>query len=56
MAAAQPEKANDYYQRFVDAIREEGIQVATGQFRAMMDVSLVNDGPVTMLVDSRKSF
>jgi len=41
---------------FVAAVGVQGIQVATGRFRAMMQVELVNDGPVTMLLDSRKRF
>jgi D-tyrosyl-tRNA(Tyr) deacylase len=54
--AAPPEEAERLYQIFVDAAREQGIRVETGRFRAHMDVALVNDGPVTLLLDSRKSF
>ena len=54
--AAPPEKGEELYLAFVDAVRAKGIQVATGRFRARMDVSLVNDGPVTMLLDSKKLF
>ena len=54
--AAGPEQGNDLYEQFVTAVRGQGIDVETGQFRAMMDVALVNDGPVTLLVDSRKVF
>jgi D-tyrosyl-tRNA(Tyr) deacylase len=56
VAAARPERANDLYNKFVDEVRGHGIEVATGTFQAQMDVSLVNDGPVTLLVDSRKTF
>lgn len=56
VAAAAPEKANELYEAFVAAVGVQGIPVATGRFRAMMDVELVNDGPVTLLLDSRKRF
>jgi D-aminoacyl-tRNA deacylase len=51
--AAEPEKANQFYELFVEKIRGKGIRVETGIFRAMMDVSLVNDGPVTIIVESK---
>ena len=51
--AASPEKANELYEYFVKKVRDKGIFVETGQFRAMMDVSLINDGPVTLIVESR---
>ena len=54
--AARPEKAEELYERFVTLLKEKGINVATGQFQAMMDVSLINDGPVTLMLDSAKSF
>jgi D-tyrosyl-tRNA(Tyr) deacylase len=54
--AAQPEEANRLYEHFVARLRPSGLEVATGVFRAMMDVSLVNQGPVTILLDSRKLF
>ena len=54
--AAPPELAEPLYQHFVEAVRSRGIEVQTGRFRAHMDVSLVNDGPVTLLLDSRKLF
>ena len=54
--AASPEKAKELYAYFVGLIKKEGINVATGIFQAMMDVSLVNDGPVTLLLDSSKNF
>ena len=54
--AAAPELAERLYETFVAAVGVQGIQVATGKFRAMMQVELVNDGPVTILLDSRKRF
>lgn len=54
--AARPEQANALYEQLVAAWREQGIHVETGRFRAEMQVSLVNDGPVTMLMDSTKLF
>jgi D-tyrosyl-tRNA(Tyr) deacylase len=54
--AAAPEEANRLYIRLVDCLRPSGLDVATGVFRAMMDVALVNQGPVTILLDSRKAF
>jgi D-tyrosyl-tRNA(Tyr) deacylase len=54
--AAQPEIAEPIYNRFVDEVRNKGINAATGKFQAMMDVTLVNDGPVTLLLDSKKNF
>lgn len=56
IAAAPPELAEDLYQVFVERARQRDIFVATGRFRAHMDVALVNDGPVTVLLDSRKVF
>ena len=56
IAAARPEKANQLYETFVGLVREQGIHVETGVFQAMMDVELVNQGPVTLLVDSTKLF
>ena len=52
--AAPPEVADSYYQQFTDRLRRLGLEVATGTFRAHMQVQLVNDGPVTILLDSRK--
>lgn len=49
--AAPPEIAEPLYGSFVDAVRGKGLTVATGVFGAVMDVSLVNDGPVTMVID-----
>ncbi|MGQ9917240.1 MAG: D-aminoacyl-tRNA deacylase [Bryobacteraceae bacterium] len=51
--AAPPEEARRLYERFVQAVRAEGVAVETGVFQAMMSVSLVNEGPVTFLVESR---
>lgn len=56
IAAARPEKANELYESFVAEMRGQGITVATGRFQKHMDVSLINDGPVTLLIDSRKQF
>ena len=54
--AARPEKANDLYEQFVSLVKEQGITVGTGVFQAHMDVKLLNDGPVTLLIDSTKQF
>jgi D-tyrosyl-tRNA(Tyr) deacylase len=54
--AAAPEKANGHYQDFVERVRSFGVRVETGVFQAMMKVSLTNDGPVTILLDSQKLF
>jgi D-aminoacyl-tRNA deacylase len=51
--AADPKKGEAYYNLFVEKLREQGFKVETGEFRAMMDVELINDGPVTFVVDSR---
>ena len=56
VAAARPELADNLYQSFVAELRGFGLTVETGTFQAHMDVELVNDGPVTLLVDSRKTF
>ena len=52
--AAEPLKANSLYKHFVNRVRGDGIKVETGVFQAMMQVSLTNDGPVTILLDSRR--
>ena len=52
--AAQPDVANAFYERAIAAWRAQGIHVETGSFRTEMKVSLVNDGPVTILLDSEK--
>ena len=56
VAAARPERANEIYDAFVAAVRAAGVPCQTGVFRADMRVALVNDGPVTLLVDTRKTF
>ena len=55
-AAAKPEKANALYQAFMDQLSQMGIPVQAGVFQAMMDVELVNDGPVTLLLDTERVF
>ena len=55
-AAAAPEKARALYERFVERVRAKGLRCETGQFQEMMAVELMNDGPVTILLDSEKSF
>ena len=54
--SARPEIADSLYRTFVAEVQGRGIQTATGRFQTHMDVELVNDGPVTLLVDSRKEF
>ncbi|MDO5435367.1 MAG: D-aminoacyl-tRNA deacylase [Clostridia bacterium] len=54
--AAGPEPANELYEKLVASWRAQGIHVETGRFRTEMKVSLVNDGPVTILLDSAKLF
>ncbi|WZL71530.1 D-aminoacyl-tRNA deacylase [Clostridiaceae bacterium 35-E11] len=54
--AANPLKANDLYLEFVEKCKSHGIKVQTGVFQADMKVNLCNDGPVTMLIDSKKNF
>ena len=56
VAAAPPEQAKKLYEEFSEALRTLGIEVATGIFGAMMSVELVNEGPVTILLDSDKTF
>ena len=56
VAAAEPDVAERLYDTFCAAVSLLGIPVATGRFRAHMDVELVNDGPVTLLLDSKRSF
>lgn len=55
-AAAGPELAEKLYEVFVGAVQQQGLPVATGQFRQHMKVSLVNDGPVTLLLDTRRLY
>ena len=54
--AADPVVANDLYQKFIFFLKGKGIQVAEGRFQEMMDVHLVNNGPVTLLLDSARNF
>jgi D-tyrosyl-tRNA(Tyr) deacylase len=54
--AAPAEQAKALYETFIEALRRRGTQVETGVFQAMMDVELVNDGPVTLLVDTDRRF
>ena len=54
--AATPELAEELYEKFVQRIRDFGVPVQTGKFGAMMDVQLVNSGPVTIMLDSKKGF
>jgi D-tyrosyl-tRNA(Tyr) deacylase len=54
--AAGPEKAREHYQRFIGLLREQGFHVESGEFAASMEVSSVNQGPVTILIDSRRVF
>ena len=54
--AAGPERAKELYAYFVRLLREKNFLVETGQFQEMMDVHLINDGPITLMLDSAKSF
>ncbi len=56
IAAADPAEGNAWYEQFVQQVRALGVEVAPGKFQAHMLVELVNDGPVTLLVDSDKTF
>ena len=56
VAAARPERAEPLYEALVETLRGQGIEVATGRFRTHMNVQLVNDGPVTILLDSKRLF
>jgi D-tyrosyl-tRNA(Tyr) deacylase len=55
-AAARPEKARTLYEYFVECIRSTGLRCETGKFQETMQVELINDGPVTILLDSSKAF
>jgi D-aminoacyl-tRNA deacylase len=55
-AAAEPAEAKKLYQYFIERVKEQGITVATGAFQALMEVGLINNGPVTILMDSKKVF
>ena len=52
VAAADPDRAAELYEKFVAAVRHRGVAIQTGRFRAMMEVALINDGPVTLIVES----
>jgi D-tyrosyl-tRNA(Tyr) deacylase len=54
--AAPPEEAEPLYHKYLEEVADSGLRIATGRFQAVMDVSLVNQGPVTILLDSKKSF
>ncbi len=54
--AARPDVANDLYEQFISVLKEMNIPTQGGTFQAMMDVQLINDGPVTILLDSNKQF
>ncbi len=54
--AARPERAKELYERFITLLKDKGVTVATGEFQKMMGVYLVNDGPVTLLLDSSKTW
>jgi D-tyrosyl-tRNA(Tyr) deacylase len=54
--AARPERARELYEHFVAQVQQRGLRCETGQFQAMMSVALVNEGPVTILLDSSKAF
>jgi D-tyrosyl-tRNA(Tyr) deacylase len=56
MEAAPPEKGKELYEEFVSALKALGVRVETGVFQAHLSVELVNDGPVTILLDSDKKF
>ena len=55
-AAARPERARELYDYFVQQVRGLGLRCETGRFQAMMEVELINTGPVTILLDSKKAF
>jgi D-aminoacyl-tRNA deacylase len=55
-AAARPERARELYEYFVNRVRSLGVRCETGVFQAVMEVELVNSGPVTILIDSKKTF
>ena len=55
-SAAPPDIANALYLELVHAVKAYGVRTATGEFQAMMNVALVNNGPVTLLIDSQKNF
>ena len=56
MHSGPPDVARALYENLVRELRESGLLVATGEFQAMMQVELINDGPVTLLFDSKRAF
>lgn len=54
--AASPQRAEELYDYFLEKLNDYNLPLASGQFKAMMDVDLINDGPVTLLLDSQKNF
>jgi D-tyrosyl-tRNA(Tyr) deacylase len=54
--AAEPETAEKLYEDFINQVQDLGVTTATGKFGAMMELALVNDGPVTLILDSRKGY
>jgi D-aminoacyl-tRNA deacylase len=56
VGAAPPDEGKRLYEAFCDAVRDLGVHIETGRFQAMMDVALVNSGPVTIMLDSKKEF
>jgi len=56
VGAASPDRARELYEHFIKLLKEKGLHVSTGQFQEMMDVHLINDGPVTLMLDSEKTF
>jgi D-tyrosyl-tRNA(Tyr) deacylase len=54
--AARPERARELYEFFIGALKKTGLKIAAGEFQEMMDVHLINDGPVTILLDSSRAF
>jgi D-tyrosyl-tRNA(Tyr) deacylase len=54
--AAKPGKALDLYEKFIEECKKAGLKTEAGEFAAMMDVSLINDGPVTFMLDSKKNY
>jgi D-tyrosyl-tRNA(Tyr) deacylase len=54
--AARPERAKELYEFFIGVLKKTGLKIAAGEFQEMMDVHLINDGPVTILLDSSKVF
>lgn len=54
--AAKPDVANDLYEKFIEVNKEKGVKIEKGKFQADMMVTILNDGPVTLLIDSKKEF